>query len=238
MISPLKEEIASLERSIEVSVSADLYYSLAKAHLKDQEQDRAFLSFLEALDASPKKEGLELPKEALDAYMVGKPPTELGDLATNFIVSISLANEGHFDLFFEHFFAAYPYFKGSFLDFKTRGILYLRLSKKATSKKQIYLNEAEKNLQSALELQPDDASIYRSLILLAKDAKKRGDVLGYLEKLKESDAHLLRTDVLFYVQEALALDRREIAEVIVEKGKQLYSYSRSIEAAEKLLGNE
>jgi len=240
MLAPLKEEISSLEMQIQTAPTSSLYFNLAKAHLKDQEVDRAFLAFLDALDQTERKEGLEMPKDALTAYFQGNLPIELkpDDLAHNFIASISLANQGHFDLFFDHFFAGYPYFKGSFLDFKIRGIIYLRLSQKAVEKREFYLTEAQKNLRKALALECNDASLYRSLILLAKDAKKEEDILFYLEKLAKSEAHFLRQDILFYVQEAMMLGRREIAEVVVEKGKQLYSYSRSIEAAEKILGSK
>lgn len=229
--APIKLEIATIEKALATTPTADLYYRLALAQLNDQDPERAFISFLNALDMTESQELWDFPKQALQAYLLGEPIAYSEDLAINFFHAITLANRGEYAAFFTHFFAAYPHFKDTFLDYKTRATIYLRLSQKAYYKDR-YLNLAKEYLLRALELESCDISIYRNLLRL------EGDHRLYLEKLCQSDVQLQRGDILPFVQQALRIREREIAERIVEKAKQRYSYSRAIEEAEKLLGRE
>lgn len=215
---------------------------MAQKSLKDQEQDRAFLYFLQALDATQKKEPLDLNRynEGLNFYLKGAKPHEIvelegEDLGLNFLVATAYANLGEFQKFFEMFYSAYPHFKGTFLDYKTRGILYLRLSQKNIERREEYIAKAEKNLRRALELNYNDGALYPILITIAKDAKKGEDVLCYLKKLSESEAMIQRSSILPYVQEAVDLGAHDVGSALVERARKLYSYSRSITAAEEIL---
>jgi len=229
--APIKLEIATIEKALATAPTADLSYRLALALLTDQEQDRAFLAFLDALNATEPQESWDFPEEALNAYLLGHTVAHSSDPSVNIFHAIALANRGEFAGFFTHFFTAYPHFKGTFLDFKTQATIYLRLSQRAYSKER-YLQLAKECLIRALELEPRDSSIYRHLLHL------EGDHASYLEKLCQSDVQLQRGDILPFVQGALRCGCTEIAERIVEKAKQRYSYSRAIEEAEKLLGRE
>ena len=230
-LAPIKLEISTIEKAIEAEASADLYFRLAKARLCDQEVDAAFLDFLQALDLTEEKTAWQLPKPLLQKYFIGEVIEKSDDPSANFLYAISLANRGDLLNFFEYYFDLYPHFKGSFLDYKTRGIIYLRLSQRAIYKKR-YQESAKICIEKALELEPKDGSLYRILMSL------EGDHEALLEKLVQHEVYLHRSDILPFVQKALEFNRKEIAEVIVEKGQQLYSYSRSIEAAKQLLGRE
>lgn len=240
---PIKEEIKECEKELRVEPHPEIYYRLAQATLKDQEPDRAFLYFLQALDMTQKRPcTLDLKKfnEAFNRYLRGEKPSELtklagDDPALNFLVATAFANLGDFQKFFELFFSAYPQFKGSFLDFKTRGIIYLRLSQRDIENRERYLKEATSYLERALALNSDDGALYRALILLAKDAKKEADVLSYLERLSKSEAMIGRDEIYPYVEECVTLGALDVAWKILERVKALYAYSRSIVAAEELL---
>lgn len=265
----VKAEIEALQNNLKTAAAAEksrLHFQLAKALYFDQEVDKSFHHFLIALETveplpTPKLEEEEtlLYQEALNEYLLngGNDPMQLAKemlakygkkadenrhfLYLNFLMSTAFANLGAYDSFFDRFYAAYPYLSDSFIAYKTQGILYLRLSQhgRSTAEKHSYQEKALHFLSLALERNPKDASLYKVLILLAKDASKEecndSLVLSYLQKMVESGSHIPRGDVYLYVREAVALGEYELAQEIIDKARALYEFSRALSAAQDYL---
>ena len=121
---------------------------LALAYYRDQEDEKAFKTYLDALDLAPRltptaesPEEKQLYDEALELYLQNTGPAAhdaantirekySGILALhpdyyhlNFIVAAAFANLGMFDEFFDKFYRSYQYFPDSFMAYKTKAIL-------------------------------------------------------------------------------------------------------------------
>lgn len=232
--------------------NAEAHYRLAQAYYIDQELDEAFKHFLFALDFVEPKEALSLDnsKEAIDFYVsqTGSDPVRAAaDLLirykedtsqqTRFILSMAYANLGQYATFFSDFYEGYPHYAESFLAYKTRGILALRLAQheKELGRLASYREEAFKHLTTALEHYPYDASLYKVLIFLAKDEKNDALIGTYLHKIVDHTVKVARADIYLYVREAVTLDDLDIAQALIDQAKEQYEYSRAISAAEDYL---
>ena len=262
--SPLKEEIATYEKELKRDQSrGETHYKLALAYYQDQEVDRAFHHFLAALKTTPlcrlvpkmSPEEKKVYEEALADYASGggSDPVRVarhmiekyGERADghrewihlNFLMATAHANLGVYDSFFERFYAAYPYLGETFLAYKTRGILYLRLSQHSHSSEErlAYQKEAFHYLTLALDRNLKDAGLYKVLIFLAKDEKNEALVLTYLQKMVEHEAHIARGDIYTYVREAVALGEVSLAQQIVDLARAHYDFSRALSAAQEYL---
>jgi len=264
--SEIKEAITTYQDAIGVAASekekGELHFKLACAFYKDQELDKAFHHFLLALKSLPVEvapqmsaEEEALYEEALADYLEGggSNPVPLAKqllekygeaadthqewLHLNFLIATAYANLGQFDSFFERFYNAYSYLGETFLAYKTRGILYLRLSQHRSSpeERHAYQEEAFHFLTLALNRNPKDASLYKVLIFLAKDEKNDSLVLNYLQKMVEHGAHISRGDIYLYVREAVALGEQALGQRVIDLARRQYEYSRAISAAQEYL---
>lgn len=262
----IKEAIAEKQKTLlEVQSNEErsrLYFDLSLAYYSDQETDKAFENFLEALKLAPSKTLLdtdekeaELYQRALNDYLsqAGSDPIRVakellddyGEIATqntsyislNFLIATAYANLGKYEDFFERFYRGFPYLKETFLAYKIQGILYLRLSQhgKSAEERYAFQKEAFQYLTHALDRNPKDPSLYKVLIFLAKDEKKDGLILTYLRKMVEYQTHIPRSDIYLYVREAVAMGEIELGQKIVDQARALYDYSRSISAAQEYL---
>lgn len=228
------------------------HYRLAIGYFYDQELNLAFKHFLLALEAvKPQKQhSLEKCKEALESYLSGagsdsiRAATELLSQYKNetsqemkFLLSIAYANLGEYETFFRDFFEGYPYFCETFLAYKIRGILALRLAQHETDTKEasLYTEMGFAHLTRALELYPTDPSLYNVLIFLAKDEKNDALVANYLRKIVEHSVKIARADIYLYVREAVALGEVEMAQKIIDQARKHYEFSRAISAAQDYL---
>ncbi|MCH9626651.1 MAG: hypothetical protein S4CHLAM2_02770 [Chlamydiales bacterium] len=262
----IKETLATcqkeLNKATERSVRSELHYALACAFCADQEMNRAFEHFVMALKAVDRTEAPELCaeekkvyEEALQMYIEGggSDPIRLAEellasygqkadahpewMHLNFLIATAWANLGKFEDFFVRFYNAYPFLGETFLAYKTRGILYLRLSQYTSSTKErgLYQKEAFVCLTEALSRNPKDGSLYKVLIFLAKDEKKDSLVLHYLQKIVENRAHVARGDVNEYVHEAVAQGELSLGQKIIDLAQSEYAFSRSVLAAQEYL---
>jgi tetratricopeptide (TPR) repeat protein len=238
------------------------YYELARLYAQDQEIERAFSCFLEALKRVSQKPPLPMSQEeraiyepALQDYLahVSLDPTRAGRellerygqvaskqpsyLHLNFLIATAYANVGEYDQFFDRFYRSYPYLRESFLAYKTQGILYLRLAQRNTVKEErlAYQKEAFQYLRKALEQNTQEASLYKILIMLAKDKKDEAQVSGYLHQIVDCNVPIPRGDIYLYVKEAVDLEAFEIAQIVIDQGRTRYDYSKAIEAAQEYL---
>ncbi|NGX61721.1 MAG: hypothetical protein K940chlam9_01210 [Chlamydiae bacterium] len=261
----VKERIAGYHTALEMAHGAEeslVHYQLAMAYLEDQELDRAFLHFLKALEkvereAAPPMsvEEKKLYEEALGLYLAqsGQNPLEMGHqllekyegvtskhseyLYLNFLLSAAYANMERFEEFFKCFYAAFPKMHDLFLADKISGILYLRIAKREADRElaKTYREKAISSLSEALEKNPEDPGLYKTLLFLAKDEKNTPLVRTYLEKIVAHRVPIARGDLSFYVQEAVALGEKGLGQSILDQARLRYDYSRAIERTQQYL---
>jgi tetratricopeptide (TPR) repeat protein len=257
----IAEKQQALSRASSDQEKSQIFYDLAFAYYEDQELDRAFTSFLEALKSlkkypSPEMSSEERPlfENALADYLTQTAdPTHIAEgllqkyggiadqnphfLHLNFLMATAYANLGRFDDFFSRFYRGYPYLHDSFLAYKTQGILYLRLSHhgKSCEERQGFQQEAFDNLTLALARNPQDASLYKVLIFLAKDENNVSLIHSYLQQIVKNQVVLPRNDVYLYVREAAALQAFELGQEMIDQARSHYEYSRAILEAQQYL---
>ena len=267
--SEIKKEIEAKESALILATSeaekSRLLYELALAYFQDQETEKAFLHFLEALKwveakTPPPMDFTEssLYNRALDLYLSGESadPTlrakelleSYGECAAqnphylhlNFLVATAFANLGRYGEFFERFYKGYAYLQQSFLAYKTRGILCVRLSQhcKSSDLRCILRGEAMHYLTHALNLKPNDPSLYRTLVFLAKDEKNEEMILTYLQRLIENQVGIARGDICLYVKEAVALGDYKLGQALIDLAKRFYEYSRALSCAQEYLNQK
>lgn len=258
----IKDEILRLESALKDADTSELHYKLARAFYFDQEIDKAFHHFLAALEKTETLNPRPLSEEenilytqALDEYLAkgGEDPYQLAKeilakygqkadenrdfLHLNFLMSTAYGNLGDYETFFERFYAAYPYLKSSFLAYKTQGILYLKLSThgRLEEERRSCQKKALHYLTFALDQNPKDAGLYKVLTVLAKNEQADALLLSYLEKMVEYDVRIPRGDIYLYVREAVALEKYELGQQIIDRAKSMYDFSRALSAAQDYL---
>lgn len=256
------EKQQALQKVSSAREKSQIFYELARGYCQDQEIEQAFCHFLQALKGVEKlpprimgKPEQEIYTPALTDYLAhaGRDPVraaqelldrygEVADrhpeyLHLNFLMATAYANLGKYDLFFERFYRGYPYLSDSFLAYKTQGILYLRLSQRCASREErgAFQREAFHCLTAALERSPQDTSLYKILVSLAKDEKDNARVRSYLQAMVDHKTPIPRGDVYLYVREAVALGEWGIGQAIVDQARTLYNYSRAVSDAQEYL---
>lgn len=234
----------------------------ALAAYRDQDDITAFTSFIEAIETIKlsnqpliSKEEQALCDEASKLYLdtSGMQPREIAaklklqytQIANdhpnyymlNFYVAIACANLGFFDEFFERFYRSYKALPDCYMAIKTRGVLHLKLFERLTDPvardKQKEL--ALRCLTIASEKNPADSSLYKMLVLFSAPEQKNSALIHGMESIIEHSVVVSRTDVSFFVEEAVRLEQYELARRFIEKAKEWYPYSRVINAAEEIL---
>jgi|GEM_PF-1744511 len=256
-VGEFKEAIAiyqTLEGSAEVNLR------LALAHYRDQDDVKAFSSYLKALEAVQEEpsvvteEEKTVFEEGLALYLSSSfatPRDEAIELAkrfgpivdehpdwrlVNFLVASAHANLGMFDDFFERFFTSYKSFPNHFLAHKIKGMLHIKIAERLSdeSERERERMQATACFKKAVLANDQDFSLYKMIVALSGD--KRAALVSTLENFIAKDVAIPRRDIYFYVEQALAVDEGPLAQAFVEKAVQWYPVSRSVEAAKELLG--
>lgn len=234
---------------------------LAIVYYKDQEHERAFATFLEALKeakthqfpiASNESQSYHL---ALKMYLEngGQLPEETAQKIVNeygsiyeknpqfhhlgYILAVSYANLGHYDQFFQEFYKSYLNDPDHFLAFKTKATLHVKLFERAKTEAQ---REEQRtfilyNAQRAVELQPQDSSLYRMILAFTPEESKAKVLSTYLNKIIENSIVVPRIDILYYIEIAIAFEQYDLAQTFLNKAKDWYTYSRVIKLAQQHL---
>jgi len=241
---------------------AQVCYELAQAYYQDQEIEKSFCHFLEALKNVDRQSPYDLSDQekgfyqaALVDYLAlsGFEPQQEAErllasydiqaqehpefLHLNFLLATAYANLGKYDLFFEKFYKGFPYLHDSFIAFKTQGILYLKLFQRTAlpEEKKVFHELASHHLDTALERNSQDASLYKILISLAKDADDIEKVRVYLKKMAHSRLPIARGDICLYVKEAVSIGEYDVAQAMIDRASEQYAFSRSCLAAQEYL---
>lgn len=236
------------------------FLAISKTYLEKQDLEQAFFSYLSALEYLPNQFLPEMKEEEKKVYdqelkiycqegvtdptaTAYKLIEHIEELALahpnyfhlNMLLATAYANTSKYDLFFDTFYRSYPYLKEHFLAYKTLAALHFRLMQmsKEEERQEIHREMGLHYLQKACEKNAYDPSLYKKLIVLAKEREDHQFLLSYLEKMVECETIMARGDIVFYVQEALNLKREDIAKKILDIAKKEYAYSRACMAAEE-----
>lgn len=256
----LKEIIAAHKEALQSSdQKSPIYYELALCYYRDQEIDRAFLCFLQALESAELKKPITISddeshiyQKVLEEYLTGDSIRQARSILERYekvasehphyfhiklLLAIAFANLGQYEKFFELFYKLYPLMHHSFLADKTQATLFLKLSQRVSSLelKTSYQERAKLLLLRAKEKYPQDGSLYKTLIFLAKDEKNQEAIRSLLSKMILHQAKYARSDVFSYVNETIILKEYTLAQTIIDQARTHYGYSRSIEEAQEFL---
>lgn len=239
-----------------------LQLKLAKAFLKDQDQEKGFKTFLELLGKIKTKTAPSMSKEekvhyekALATYLDhrgGKPLEIAKKIVTEFspisnkqpnahhlayILAAAHANLGQFEKFFDLFYRSYRFYPDHFLAYKVKAVLHVKLFEKChdTSDREFHRKEILTSLSKALERQPKDTSLYKFLILFSSEEQKAEILRTCLNKIIDKNIILPRSDIAFYVEEAVKAKDLILARRFVDKARSWYQYSRVINAAQQYI---
>lgn len=254
-----KQAIAEkIQQIAEASLAekGELEEQLALLYLKDQDQERAFEVFLHALDHRQERQPCDktpLYDEALALYFEGatEDPKAVAvkiiekygsivkkqsqEFLVSYIVALAYANLDRYEEFFPLFYHAYQHCPDSFLADKTKAILHLKLMERRHTEQQ---RASERkavvdNLQRALEKGPSDVTLYKMLILFSPVDQRQEQIRQCLNKIIDNNIIIPRSEILFYVKEALATDQQLLACRFLERAHQWYPKSKMVDAAQQ-----
>lgn len=263
----LKDEIKKLEGEIPKAAPEQrsaLLLQLAKTYYRDQNQEKAFSTFLQAIESAnakdrpPNPEDTKLYAEALAVYLdphaqstketaaallekygpIVKEHPEFTQLA--FLVGASYANAGQFTDFFDMFYRSYSAAPHHYLAYKTKAIIHIKLFERAGTPeaKDIQRQKIIDELLQAMEIYPQDHTLYKMVIAFSPD-KQKGEVVNRsLKKIIDNNMMIPRTDIGFYVEEAIKTQQFDSAQQLLDKAREWYQYSRIINTAQEILDQQ
>jgi tetratricopeptide (TPR) repeat protein len=265
-IGQLPEDILKqLESEVNAEKKADLYFKLALSYEKEQEEEKAIYAFLEALNRLPSsnttsmsEEEALLVKEAQELYLdlAYQKPLKIAEVLQdqylevvsrhpdyvrlNYYLAVASANLGDFADFFERFYQSYKQDSDNFLAHRTRGILHLKLWERAVESE-----EREKHRQAilsylgkAMEKNPGDSTVYKFLLIMEEPAQQQDVLRNCLPRLLKQNAPIPRGDLQFFIAEAMAIKEYNLAQQLINKGKDWYEYSHMLTEAQDTLNRE
>lgn len=260
IINPINSQELSERKSF-------LEKNLALSYYKEQEHEKAFKTFINALNLentaqddkarlnlSPSNEEKTLYEDALKIYLnhdnslqaiaeaiqqtyapILLEHPDYHSLA--FIVAAANANQNKFDLFFEQFYNSYRYLPDHYLAYKTKAMLHAKLFLRAKSpiERENERLEILKNLSAAIARYPQDTSLYKMSLVTATEKEKDILITEFLNNIIADNIMIPRTDIFFYVKEAVTARQINLARQFINKAKEWYQYSRSMDEAQKYL---
>lgn len=266
--SDWKQAIASLQQQLKSAspeALGSLKAKLAITYYKDQQQEKAFQTFLDALDAANIHVPYTISSEEQTFYDEGLK-TYLGHHALvsqevaaqlqqryapvmaehpdyhllGFLLASAYANLGKYEDFFDLFYSSYSYFPKHFLAYKTKAILHIKIFEREPKGD---LREQERakivdNLKAAIQSYPQDGSLYKLMLQFAPEALKPSFVETYLNKIIDDNIMVPRTDIPFYVQQAVAKKDFKLAQKFIDKAQEWYQFSRMVNASQEYLNQK
>jgi tetratricopeptide (TPR) repeat protein len=236
---------------------------LSIAYLRDQDHEKAFFHFLKALEEVPQvcpyqpssaeKEAYEKGLKIYLTQLSSQSPKvtaehilkEFSGLSEShpdyaligFLVAAAQANLGEFESFFRRFYQSYQKAPDHYLADKTQSILYIKLLEKIrdVQERQKYRLAIQTTLSSAIEKYPYDTSLYKLLLLFSEDEGKMKTIEGCLNKILNLNIVIPRCDLMFYIEEAIEHNRRDLAQKLIDKARGWYPISRLVDSAQEYI---
>lgn len=242
---------------------SEMQRDLAVLYYRDQDHEKAFKLYLDALKGiheNPQillmtKEEDIFYNKALEIYLSNhakgsqiaaeKIRQEYGPILTmhpeyyhlGFIVAVAAANLELFEEFFQQFYRSYVMLPQHYLAFKTKAILHSKLFARASSviDREIQRQAILDNLTHAIQKNSSDASLYKLLLITTLENQRGSTVKFVLDQIFEKSIIIPRSDLAFYVEQAVITKQIELARRFVEQSRQWYQHSRVIDAAQKYI---
>jgi tetratricopeptide (TPR) repeat protein len=242
-----------------------LRLKVAETLFKDQEAEKAFKAYLEALEAAPRLPSpavsaneqklyekalhLYLDHSALEAQktanlirqeycsvMVLHPDYYM----LNFLVAAAYANLGMFDEFFPRFYESYLRYPDSFMAYKTKATLHIKLFERARTEaeRQAQRQAILLNAQRAIEKNPVDHSLYKIVIGFSPESDKSKNIVYFMEKIISENTLIPRGDLPFYVNAALQDRQYALTERFLERARNWYPSSQIISSLQEMIDQQ
>lgn len=238
---------------------------LAIVYYKDQEHEKAFKIFLEALEEDLRQQQIITQnlsaeekivyEQALKIYLdqAGLSPLETAQKITKqfgsiyeknpefhhlgYILAVSYANLGNYDQFFDVFYKSYMKVPQHFIAFKAKAALHIKLFERAKTDTE---REEQRrliigNATKAADLQPNDTSLYRMILDFTTQESKEAIFSAYLNKIIDRNIVIARLDIPYYSEIAITYRQYDLAQKFLNKAREWYAQSRLIIAAQKHL---
>lgn len=220
---------------------------------KSQKHEDAFREFLKELESKTPKsiceDESESYREALAIYLSPNalPNESAREIIENYpnatdpnityLLAVSHANEGNFDQFFKLFWNAYTVNPNHFLVPKAKAVLHIKLLEKAPTpeKREIEKRAIVNYAAQALMLEPRDHSLYRFILSFCEESERKELLKTNLSKIIHNNIITPRTDIKFYVHQAVDCHEYELAQCYIDRAKEWYQFSRAIQAAQDYL---
>lgn len=153
----------------------------------------------------------------------------------SYLVAISYANLNLYHEFFDHFYSAYLSHPTHFLAYKTKAILHIKLleRRRTESERQKERCEVIAHFEKAIACEPSDLTLYKLLITFSSPEIKAKQVVQCLNKIIAGNMMVPRSDIIFYVQEAVDADERVLAQKFIDKAQIWYPQSRLVATAQE-----
>lgn len=145
-------------------------------------------------------------------------------------VAAGLANMGSMVSFFERFFHAFQHRSDSFLAWKTRGVLHLRLyeASPGNEERSLHRTEAVHCFQEAFRKQPQDSLLLIKILFIMPVEEKRPFLEQVVDDFIQLNIPPKRTDCFFLIEQALDIGARDAAKKLIDKARIWYQYSRAL----------
>lgn len=226
--------------------------------LSQQKLDESIRAYLHFLSTQKKIDTpappSEIYKNAFSIYLnpKGKPSQEIAleilttygpdssDPYLAYLLAASYANSGRLDRFYPLFLQGYLNDPDHYLAEKMKAVLHIKIYERLLPgpEKEQEREQILTHLRNAQAKYSDDHMLYKMQIAFASDEAKPRQVEMTLQEMMDKTVIYPRVDLLFYVRMALAVENRPLAEKFLEYSKTLFGYSRSIEAAQRILDSK
>lgn len=256
-LAPTKELIQKHLIELKENPSSEIKKELAIAYLQDQDEEKAFRVYLEALDSAEldpagkeiDPEDKRLSAEALRLYLsvknqgvsqiaeqilqdyreIVEQHPEYYHLA--YFVAGAEANLNQFSDFFERFYQSYRHFPDHYMAYKTKAILHTKLFMRGRTlaEREEQRQPIIENAWKAVEKEPCDHGLYRLIVQFSKKENQSVVIEQILKKIIEENIILSRQEIIFYVGQARSSNQEALANQLLIKALEWYPQSRLLE---------
>ena len=177
------------------------------------------------------------PQESSTLILQNFVPIESRNYLLSYLLAIAYANGNRYEEFMNYFYSAYLYYPNHYLSYKTQAILHIKLMERKRTEvdRSIQRDAIIMNFESALAREPYDVSLYKLLINFSSPEKKPKQVRQCLNKILEGTMIIPRSDLLFYVREAVDAKEMSLAQKFIDKARGWYPDSRLVSNAQEYL---
>lgn len=259
-IKKMEEEVVSAE----TPRKNELLLELAKAYYRDQNQEKAFNTLLKAIEGSHGEdkafvsEDQRLYSEALAIYLDPHVQSTKNTSAVilekyadvikahpdyillPFLVGASYANAGQYTGFFDLFYRSYWAAPNHYMAYKTKAIIHIKLFERTDVKeeKELQRQLILGHLQKAAEIYPADHALYKMMVAFSSNSQKQKVVSDSLKKIIDKNIVIPRTDIGYYVEEAVKVRQFDLAQQLLDENRERYRFSRIINTAQEYLDQQ